>query len=111
VQVDKSEVSSRVRRFAEKAGAAMPVRQVILFGSYAHGSPHEFSDIDVAVIVEARVEDWLSASAQLFRLRRDIDLAIEPVLIDSEEDPSGFLEEIRRTGEVIYDRDAEQAAA
>jgi hypothetical protein len=44
-------------------------------------------------------------------LREDINLDIEPVLIDSEEDPSGFLEEIRRTGEVIYDRDAERAAA
>jgi predicted nucleotidyltransferase len=109
--VDKSEVRNRVRRFAEKAGAALPVRQVILFGSYAHGSPHEFSDIDVAVIAEARVEDWLDVSAQLFGLRRDIDVAIEPVLIDSEEDRSGFLEEIRRTGEIIYDRDAERAAA
>jgi predicted nucleotidyltransferase len=109
--MDRSKAVARARQFTDRAKATLPVRQVILFGSYVHGSPHEFSDIDVAVIVEARVEDWLSASAQLFRLRRGLDLAIEPVLIDSEDDPSGFLEEIRRTGEIIYDRDAEQAAA
>ena len=71
--MDRSKAVARARQFADRVKAAMPARQVILFGSYAHGSPHEFSDIDVAVIVEARVEDWLSASAQLFRLRRGID--------------------------------------
>ncbi len=110
VQVDKGEVRERVRRFADKVRAEMPVRQIILFGSYVHGTPHEWSDIDVAVITEP-VEHWLdTAASHLFHLRRDIDSMIEPILFDSEEDRSGFLAEIRRTGEIIYDRDAEQAA-
>ncbi|MDO8585605.1 MAG: nucleotidyltransferase domain-containing protein [Armatimonadota bacterium] len=67
------------------------------------GAATEDSDIDVAVITNRPAHDWLEASAKLFRLRRDIDLAIEPVLIDTPIDGSGFLEEIRRTGEIVYD--------
>ena len=103
--MDKSYVIECVRSFAEKARKNLDVRQVILFGSYAKGTATENSDIDVAVITATPVEDWLEASTELFRLRRDIDLFLEPILIDSEHDRSGFLEEIRRTGELIYDRD------
>ena len=109
--MDKSEAVTYVRRFADRAVAAFPVQQIVLFGSYAAGTATEESDIDVAVVTYRQVERWLASAAELFRLREDINLAIEPVLIDSEEDPSGFLEEIRRTGEIIYDRDAERAAA
>jgi len=83
----------------------MDVRQVILFGSHARGTAREHSDIDVAVIMDTPVDDWLEASTQLFRLRRDIDLSIEPVLVDSSTDRSSFLEEIRKTGQVVYDRE------
>ena len=81
----------------------MDVRQVILFGSYARGTATETSDIDVAVITNTAADDWLEASASLFRLRRDINLCIEPVLIEPSADRSGFLAEIRRTGELVYD--------
>ena len=108
--MDQSQIREDVRRFAAKVQAALPVRQIILFGSYVHGTPHEFSDIDVAVITESPVERWLDTAAELYRLREDINIDIEPLLFDSEEDPSGFLAEIRRTGEIIYDREAEQAA-
>lgn len=103
--MDKSYVIECVRRFAERARQTMDVRQVILFGSYARGTAREYSDIDVAVVTDTPAEDWLEASTQLFRLRRDIDLSIEPVLVDSSTDRSGFLEEIRKTGEVVYDRE------
>ena len=103
--MDKSYVIECVRSFAEKARQNLDIRQVILFGSYAKGNATENSDIDVAVITATPVEDWLETSTELFRLRRDIDLFLEPILIDSENDRSGFLEEIRRTGELIYDRD------
>ena len=83
----------------------MDVQQVILFGSYATGTARDESDIDVAVITDTPAKDWLDASAALFRLGGDIDLATEPVLIDSPVDRSGFLAEIRRTGEIIYERE------
>lgn len=102
--MDKGYVIECVRSFAERARESLDVQQVILFGSYAKGTATELSDIDVAVITGSLTDDWLEASTNLFRLRRDINLSIEPVLIDSSSDRSGFLEEIRKTGEMIYDR-------
>ncbi len=101
--MDKSYVIECVRSFAEKARQSMDVRQVILFGSYAKGHARDESDIDVAVVTGAPASDWLEASAHLFKLRRDINLSIEPVLLDSTSDRSGFLAEIRKNGEVIFD--------
>ena len=104
--MDKSYVIECVRAFAEKARQSLDIRQVFLFGSYAKGTANEYSDIDVAVILDAPVKDWWETSTNLFVLRRDIDLSIEPVLIDSSSDRSGFLEEIRKTGELVYDRES-----
>ncbi len=103
--MDKSYVIECVCSFAEKARQSVDVQQVILFGSYAKGTATEHSDIDVAVVTDSPVDDWLEKSTQLFRLRRDINLSIEPVLLDSLSDRSGFLEEIRRTGELVYERE------
>jgi uncharacterized protein len=101
--MDKSYALECVRSFAERVKQTMRVRQIILFGSYATGAPTEDSDIDVAVITEDAPGDWLEVASRLFRLRRDINLSIEPVLLDASSDRSDFLEEIRRTGELIYD--------
>ena len=109
--MDRSKAVARARQFADRVKAAMDVRQVVLFGSYGQATAGEPSDIDAAVFPDSPAESWLDTSVQLYRLRRDIDLGIEPVRIDWTEDRSGFLEEIRRTREIIYDRDAEQAAA
>lgn len=103
--MDKNYVIECVRAFAERARQNMDVQQVILFGSYAKGTATDLSDIDVAVVTGSLVEDWLEASTRLFRLRRDINLSIEPVLIDYSSDRSGFLEEIRNTGEIIYNNE------
>ena len=104
--MDKNHVIECVRSFAEKAKQSIDVRQVILFGSYARGAATDYSDIDVAVVVDTPAEDWLETSALLFRLRRDINLSIEPVLVNSSGDRSGFLEEIRKTGVLVYDRES-----
>ncbi len=107
--MDKDYVIECVRSFAERARESMDVQQVILFGSYAKGTATDLSAIDVAVITSSSTDDWLEASTHLFRLRRDINLSIEPVLIDSSSDRSGFLEEIRKTGEMIYNREQRNA--
>jgi len=103
--MDKDHVVDCVRLLAERARRTIDVRQVILFGSHARATATDQSDIDIAVITDSPVADWLEASAELYRISGDIDLALEPHLLDYEHDPSGFLAEIRRTGEIIYDRD------
>ena len=57
---------------------------------------------NVVVVTGPLMKDWFEASTRLFRLRRDIDLSIESVLIDSSLDRSSFSKEIRKTGEIIH---------
>jgi hypothetical protein len=42
----------------------------------------------------------------LYRLTDDIDVRIEPVILEEKHDKSGFLAEILRTGEIIYEKSA-----
>ncbi len=80
----------------------MPARHIVLYGSYAKGTAGSDSDIDIAVIVDKVEGDYLDQQAKLYRLRRSVDLRIEPVLIEYGQDKSGFLKEIMDTGYVLY---------
>lgn len=68
----------------------MPARHIVLYGSYAKGTARPDSDIDIAVIVDKVEGDYLDQQAKLYRLRRSVDLRIEPVLIEYGQDKSGF---------------------
>jgi len=46
------DVIETVKRYAEVVRGFMPVKMVILYGSYARGTARPYSDIDVAVVVE-----------------------------------------------------------
>jgi len=58
----------------------------------------EHSDIDVAVVVSNISDDFFAINPLLWKLRRQIDDRIEPILIDKSNDKSGFLDEIKRNG-------------
>lgn len=101
--MDKKTVINKVKEYAEVVKKVFPVRMIILFGSHAKNCAGEHSDIDVAVVVDRNDEDYLESRQQLFKLGTDIDCRIEPVLIErNQKDLSGFFEEIRNTGEIIY---------
>lgn len=55
----------------------MDLKKAYLFGSYAKGIERDDSDIDIAVVV-GKMDDFYSVQMQLMRLRRKIDLRIEP---------------------------------
>lgn len=103
--MDKETVIERVIQYADLVKKSFKVKRIILFGSYANGIPKEYSDIDVAVIVESVDDDFLMSASKLFKLTDGIDARIEPVLLEEKHDPSGFLEEIMKTGEIIYSVD------
>ena len=103
--MDQEPVINRVKQFADVVRQNFQVKKIILYGSYAKGSAGKHSDIDVAVVLDSNEEDLLTSKAKLFKLRRDIDVRIEPVLLDEKNDRSGFLEEITKTGEIIYSAD------
>jgi len=100
--MDKNTVIEKVKQYAREVAREYPVRMVVLFGSYVTGHPRDDSDIDVAVVVNEISGDYLTQSARLCTLRNAIDPLIEPHLLPFQLDDSGFLGEVLRTGQVIY---------
>ena len=100
--LDQRTVVSTVERYADRVRQEMSPSAVVLYGSYAKGNAHEDSDIDVAVVFNGFTGDWLKTSSRLWRLTEDISFDIEPILLDSTKDRSGFVADIFKTGQVIY---------
>ena len=100
--LDKRTVVSTVERYAERVANEYKPSAIVLYGSHAKGNAHEDSDIDVAVVFDGFTGDWLKTSTRLWRLREDISFDIEPILLDSTNDRSGFVADIFKTGQVIY---------
>lgn len=95
-------VIEKVRMYTQILCNRFPVKKVMLFGSFAKGTPAPDSDIDVAVVLKEEPEDILDTEKELFKLRRSVDVRIEPKLVDDIHDLSGFWQEISKYGLVIY---------
>ncbi len=104
--MDKSEALKKVGLFIEAVVGEYNPAQIILFGSFARGTQNDNSDIDIAVVVDKIEGSFLDKEARLYTLRRNIDASIEPILLETAADASGFLEEILSYGEVIYTKSA-----
>lgn len=100
--MDKTSALAIAKKYSELVSQHLPVRQVVLYGSYAKETAGPDSDIDIAVIVDKLEDDYLDTHAKLFKLRRSVDFRIEPVLIELGEDQSGFLRDILDKGQVVY---------
>lgn len=102
--LDKATVMSMSQRYASEVERYLKPQAIVLFGSHAKGTAHADSDIDIAVILNGFTGDYLETSKQLYKLRRHISADIEPVLLDSAHDESGFVAEVFRTGQVLSAR-------
>lgn len=100
--MDYEKIIDKTRKYSELVVDSLNPKMIVLYGSYSKGTAREDSDIDIAVIFDTLGEDFLEKSHQLFKLRRGIDSRIEPVLIELDNDKSGFCEEILKTGKIIY---------
>jgi predicted nucleotidyltransferase len=100
----KGEALEKVNKFAEKVIEKYHPKKIILFGSYAKGDFRDGSDIDVAVIVDKIDGSFIESEAGLYKIRRNIDENIEPILFEEGNDRSGFLENILNYGEIVYQR-------
>lgn len=99
--LDKATAMKLAGQYAKEVKKSFNPEAIVLFGSYAKGKAHEHSDIDIAVILNGFTGDYLETSKQLYKLRRDISADIEPVLLDLQNDKSGFVNEILNTGELL----------
>lgn len=95
-------VVEKVKQYADIVRQTIPVKRIVLYGSYARGCEKNNSDIDVAIIVDRIEGDYLELSARLFELVGKIDLRIEPVLLNENSDKSGFIESIMKYGKEIH---------
>ncbi len=76
-------------------------KKIVLYGSYTRETEHADSDIDGAVIADRIDGDYLELSAGLFELVRNVDVLLEPVLLNENFDKSGFIENIMQYGKEI----------
>jgi len=83
--------------------AGIKIWRMYFYGSYAKGSYTEHSDIDLAIFLDTNEIDGFEEDAQLMKLRRKVDLRIEPHAFArtdfDESDP--IVKEIIRTGQRI----------
>lgn len=96
-----------IRRFARQVAERFEPDKIILFGSYAYGTPHADSDVDILVIMPARNE--LDQAVR-------IDLALErnfplDLLVRTPknlkwrlEEGDWFLREIVSRGKILYEK-------
>ena len=82
--------------------------KIILFGSYAYGTPHDDSDVDILVIMPAQSQLAMAAR---------IEIAIDPpfpldIIVRTPkqmkwrlEEHESFLTEVMTKGKVLYEKD------
>ena len=101
--LDKKTVREIAKKYTNRVRTEYNPKQVILFGSYVNGSPNEYSDIDIAIIFDKTGDEFLDTWTHLVKMRRGISFDIEPHMLDETCNRSGFLDHIRKTGEIIYE--------
>jgi predicted nucleotidyltransferase len=50
MDLSEDQIDEIIKGFIERLRQEIPIKEIILFGSYAHGKPKKYSDIDLAII-------------------------------------------------------------
>ncbi|MDR1523977.1 MAG: nucleotidyltransferase domain-containing protein [Tannerella sp.] len=102
---NKENIIEKVRIYKDLVKSLFPVKieNVYLFGSYAKGTPHKDSDIDVALVVRHLDENYSIWDTEplLWKIGRQVDFRISPVVVALDTDYTGFYDEIQQTGILI----------
>jgi len=96
--MDKREAINKVKAYSHLLKDYFQIENIYLFGSYARDTYKDDSDIDVAIVVDHIEGDYFSINPLLWKLRRQIDDRIEPILIERDFDVADFLGEIQKYG-------------
>src|SRR5881409_273301 len=97
-----------IRRFARRIAERFQPDKIILFGSYAYGTPHADSDVDILVVMPARNE---LAKAMQIRLSVDYQFPLDLLVRTPRNlawrlaEGEWFLKEIMAKGKVLYEKD------
>ncbi|HLW67194.1 MAG TPA: nucleotidyltransferase domain-containing protein [Gemmataceae bacterium] len=96
-----------IRRFAREVAERFQPDRIILFGSYAYGTPHADSDVDILVVMHAYSP--LSKAAQIsFTIDPPFELDIIVRTPNSMawrlKEGDSFVREIVSQGKVLYEK-------
>jgi predicted nucleotidyltransferase len=103
-----------IRRFAREVAERFNPDKIILFGSYAYGTPHDDSDVDLLVIMPAKNE-----LSQAFKIRMAVQRCFPMDLIVRTpenlrwrlEEGDWFLREIVSKGKILYEKNDQGVGA
>ena len=87
--------------FVKASDLPLQIDRAYLFGSFAKGTPHKDSDIDIAFIVSNWTGGFFDTVVPINSMCRKFDSRIEPHIIDPEQDYSYFEQEVQKTGILI----------
>lgn len=96
-----------IRRYARRVAERFQPEKIILFGSYAYGTPHADSDVDLLVIMPARNE-----LDQAFKIRCEVptQFPLDLIVLKPQnvkwrlEERESFLTDIMTKGKTLYEK-------
>ena len=84
--MDKGQALDIARKYKAMVAEHLPLKALYLYGSYSKGNYTEESDIDIAVVVSKRSENYFEDTPLLWKLGRKVSCLIEPVLLTEDDD-------------------------
>ncbi len=81
----RNEIINIIEHYAEELRKEIHLEQLYLFGSYVSGTANSDSDINVLVVSSDFSDDIMENQMLLRRIRRKIDLRIEPHPVKTED--------------------------
>ncbi len=98
--MDKKHAYKIIHKYINRLiSSEIKVHSVYLFGSYAKGSIHKDSDIDLAIILD-KIKNTFETEVKLMTLRKNDETIIEPHIFEKEDfvKINPFVNEILKTG-------------
>src|SRR6059036_762986 len=105
---------SVIRRFARQVAERFKPERIILFGSYAYGTPHADSDVDILVIMPARNELDQAVRVRLtvdYNFPLDLLVQTPKALSWRLAEGDSFLREVVARGKVLYEKNQQRMGA
>jgi len=112
-QIPITEIQSEMQAFVRVVlSHGIDVEKIILFGSFATGHTHRYSDIDLAVVSSQFGHDEISEMMALSRYALQASNRIEAIAVSKEmlrQKDHALIAEIERQGKVVYDKSTVQS--
>ena len=96
--MDREQAILIATNYAKHVLSIINPSEIVLYGSCVNGNSNADSDIDIAVIFDVFEGDYWQTLQKLHELTISVDTRIEPVLLEARNDPSGFVESVKREG-------------